>query len=138
GSTTSTFNESSNDFDELNVGNIEQLNAKVVSLDISGDGKMDFIVYPTTGPDTKKKFWLFSDFQTGGVKWGTVANTGLFQEIFPVSWLNYDYKLLPNQGLAVVQNSGSNEVKFKVYSSGGAVQPIAYKYEKSWNAPTYK
>ena len=58
----------------MNVGNIEQRNAKVVSLDISGDGKMDFIVYPTTGVDTKKKFWLFSDFQTGGVNWGTEAS----------------------------------------------------------------
>ena len=54
-----------------------------------------------------------------------------------MSWLNYQNKLLANQGLAVVQNSGSADVKFKVYSSGGAIQPIVYKYEKTWNAPTY-
>ncbi len=137
GNTANTINKSDNTFNQINLGNVEKRNAKVISLDVSGDGKMDFIVYPTIGPDAKKKFWLFSDFQIGGVNWGTEANTGEFEAIFPVSWLNYQNKLLANQGLAVIQNSGSEQVKFKVYSSGGAIQPIAYKYEKTWTAPTY-
>ena len=138
GDTSGGIAEVQNDFDNLSVGNIEQRNAEVVSLDISGDGKMDFIVYPIYGPDYKRKFWLFSDFQVGGLNWGTEVNTGLFTDIFPISWLNYDNKLLANQGLVVVQNEGTEEVKFTVLSSGGAAQPVAYKYEKIWEAPTYK
>ncbi len=122
----------------LTVQNIDQRNSKVVSLDITGNGKMDFIVYPTSGRDAKKKFWLFNDIQnTGNTNFSIEVNTGLFQEIFPVNWLNHQNRLLPNQGLAVVQNSGADRVKFKVYSSGGAARPIAHKYEKVWNAPTY-
>ncbi|MEM9361245.1 MAG: RHS repeat-associated core domain-containing protein [Bacteroidota bacterium] len=123
---------------QLTVQNIEQRNAKVVSLDITGNGKMDFAVYPTTGSDAKKKFWLFNDIQnSSNLNFGIEVNTGLFENIFPVSWLNFDYKLLPNQGLTVVQNSGGTQVKFKVYSYGGAASPISYKYEKTWNAPSY-
>jgi RHS repeat-associated protein len=122
----------------LTVQNIEQRNAKVVSLDISGDGKMDFLVYPTTGTDAKKKFWLFDDIQdAGNLNFGDEVNTGLFVDIFPVSWLSHTNKLLSGQGLAIIQNNGSNEVKFKVYS-GGTVLPVYYQYEKLWNAPTYK
>ncbi len=126
-------------FNQLNLGNIEQRNAEVVSLDMSGDGKMDFIVYPKTGPDAKKKFWLFNDFQIGGTNLGTEVNTGVFEDIFPVNWLNYQNSLLANQGLAVIQNHVGPGflTKFKVYSSGGAAQPIAYKYEKTWGAPSY-
>ena len=116
GYTENQVNESENTYDQLPLINIEQRNAKVITLDISGDGKQDFIVYPTTGTDAKKKFWLFSDFQQGGQNWGIKVNTGLFEDIFPVSWLNDQNKLLPNQGLAVIQNSGSTQVKFKVYS----------------------
>lgn len=139
GYTSNTINESQNTFNLSNLGNIEKRNAKVVSLDISGDGKMDFIVYPIIGTDAKKKFWLFSDFQTGGLNWGTEADTGEFEEIFPVSWLNYQNKLLANQGLAVIQNhvGPTFQVKFNILSSGGAVQPIVEKYEKTWNAPSY-
>ncbi|WP_430967313.1 RHS repeat-associated core domain-containing protein [Spongiimicrobium sp. 2-473A-2-J] len=123
---------------QLTVQHIEQRNAEVVSLDISGNGKMDFIVYPKTGTDAKRKFWLFDDIQDAGNRnFHTEVNTGRFEDIFPVSWLNHQQKLLPNQGLAVVQNISNNRVKFKVLSSGGAVAPIAYKYEKTWNAPTY-
>ena len=82
----------------LSVRNIEQRNAAVVPLDISGDGKMDFIVYPTSGTDTRKKFWLFDDIQsTGNLNFGLEVNTGSFLGLFPVTWLNYNNKLLPNQ-----------------------------------------
>ncbi|MEH6681043.1 MAG: RHS repeat-associated core domain-containing protein [Sediminicola sp.] len=138
GSSSSGIEKVDQEFGELTVQNIEQRNAEVVTMDMSGDGRMDFIVYPTTGTDTKKKFWFFdSNSSFGGYNFGTVVNTGPFIDVFPVTWLNNDYKMLSNQGLAVVQNSGSYQVRFKVYSSGGAIQPIAFKYEKIWNAPKY-
>lgn len=125
-------------FGNLTVGNIEQRNAEVVPVDISGDGQMDFLVYPTTGPDAKKKFWLFDNLQNTLLNSGTEANVGDFKEIFPVTWLNYDFKMLSNQGVVVIQNNGESDVKFRVMSSGGAAQPIVTKYEKNWTAPTYK
>ncbi|MEK6154535.1 FG-GAP-like repeat-containing protein [Flavobacteriaceae bacterium 3-367] len=122
----------------LSLQRIDRLNSNVVSLDISGNGKMDFIVYPKTGANAKRKFWLFNDIQSGSnANFYTEVNTGRFEDIFPISWLNHQQKLLPNQGLAIVQNISNNRVKFKVLSSGGAITPIASKYEKIWNAPTY-
>lgn len=49
---------------DLSVLNIEQRNAEVVPFDLTGNGKMDFIVYPTTGTDTRKKFWVFENLQS--------------------------------------------------------------------------
>lgn len=121
----------------LTISNIEQRNAEVVTMDFSGNGKMDFIVYPKTGTDAKKKFWLFDNIQNDYYNFYTEVNSGAFIEIFPISWLNYSNKLMWSQGITVIQNSTNHQVKFKVYATGGAAQPIAYKYEKLWNAPTY-
>ena len=79
---THQIEESENTFNQLNLSNIEQRNAKVLTLDISGDGKMDFIVYPTTGGDAKNKFCLFNCFQLGNVSWATEVNTGVFEDVF--------------------------------------------------------
>src|SRR5690606_31454841 len=116
---------------DLTVINIEQRNAETVSLDLTGNGKMDFIVYPK---NNKNKFWIFKDFQSGSTNSPSTVN-GSFEDIFPVSWINSNNKMI-SQGLAVIQELSNNQVKFKVYSNGSA-NPIYQQYTKTWNAPTY-
>ncbi|MBG6131248.1 RHS repeat-associated protein [Aquimarina sp. EL_43] len=113
----------------LGVVNIEQRNAETVSLDLTGNGKMDFIVYPK---NTKDKFWIFK-----GDKFNipsTINTGGKFEKIFPVTLLNQQNKLLAGQGLTVIQNKSDNKVDFKVYSNG-TVHPIYLQYTKTWTAP---
>lgn len=120
---------------EIGIGNIEQRNAETVSLDLTGNGKMDFVVYPKSA-SLKTKFWVFKDLQNGSFNYPVTVNSGAFEAIFPVSWLTWNNKLWSGQGLAIVQKSTNNQIKFKVYSEG-TVTPIYYQYEKVWNAPTY-
>lgn len=120
---------------DVNIGNIEQRNSEVVSLDLSGDGKMDFIVYPKSASQ-KTKFWVIKDLQSGGFNYPIEVNSGSFENLFPISWLTHNNKILSGQGIAVVQHVPNNQVKFKVYSNG-TTNPIYYQYEKVWNAPTY-
>ncbi len=117
----------------LGLINIEQRNAETVSLDLTGNGKMDFLVYPK---NDKTKFWLFKDIQSGSYNYPYEANTGAFETIFPTTWLNYQNKVLAGQGLTVVQKGSVGQVNFKVYSNG-TVNPIYYQYTKTWSAPTY-
>ncbi|WP_340198634.1 RHS repeat-associated core domain-containing protein [Ascidiimonas sp. W6] len=119
----------------LSVINLEQRNAEAIPLDITGNGKMDFAVFPKQGYG-KDKFWVFKDIQSGSSNYAYQVNTGAFEALFPVSWLTHNNKLLSQQGLALVQNSGSTQVKFKVYSNG-TTTPIYYQYEKAWTPPTY-
>lgn len=135
------YDESGNTVDyvgvttDLGLNNIEQRNSETVSLDLSGDGKMDFIVYPKSITE-KNKFWIFKDIQTGSFNYPIQVNSGAFERIFPVTWLTHTDKILSGQGITVIQKDLNNLITFKVYSNGTA-NPIYYQYEKSWNAPTY-
>ena len=133
---TSSSISSVNTTYSLSVGNIEQRNAEAVSLDITGNGKMDFIVYPKT-TSQKNKFWVFKEIQSGYPNYAYEVSTGgTFDALFPVTWLTHNNKILSGQGIAIAQKYGSTQVKFKVYSNG-TTNPIYYQYEKLWNAPTY-
>lgn len=123
---------------QISLSGVEQRNAAVVSLDFTGNGKMDFIVYPKIGSDTKKKIWLYKDIQSS-MNYSRAVNVDPFEAIFPVNWLDHQNKLRPSQALALVQNIGNTQVKFNVM---GEVDPasgsaIGTKYSKTWNAPTY-
>lgn len=131
-----TITNDRNIITELGIGNIEQRNAETMSLDLNGDGKMDFLVYPKAA-HLKTKFWVFKELQTGSFNYPIEVNSGAFEAVFPVSWLTHNNKLDASQGIAIVQNStATNQIKFKVYSNGISA-PIYYQYEKLWNAPTY-
>jgi len=119
---------------DLGFINIEQRNSEVVSLDLTGNGKMDFIVYPKT----KNKFWMFYNLQNGGYNHPYEVSTGNFETIFPSTLLKFQNKVFSGQGLTIVQKYGT-QVKFKVYSKAppSTGRPIGYDYTKTWNAPTF-
>src|SRR5690606_6753627 len=115
---------------DLPFENIEQRNTEVVSLDYSGDGKMDFIVYPKTG---KNKFWLITDLQNDN-PFTLAFPTTHFRQIIPVTWLTHNNKILAGQGMGIIRESGVDQVTFSVYSNSG-VSPVLHQYTKTWTAP---
>ncbi|MDI5950259.1 RHS repeat-associated core domain-containing protein [Flavobacterium yafengii] len=122
----------------LTVGNISSQNTSTVSGDFDGDGKMDFLLYPTTGTDSKAKYWLFSDISSGtSTNIGWEHPVGKFDDIFPVSWLSWSNKLMPMQGWAVIKlNSSTDTTTFSTYSAG-ITSPIYFQYEKAYQFPKF-
>ncbi|MPT36041.1 MAG: hypothetical protein E2604_13385, partial [Flavobacterium sp.] len=126
----------------LSVNDISYRNAAAISGDFNGDGKMDIILYPTYGPDFKKKYWLFTNFQEGSNNIGTeVPVPQSFDEMFPVSWLGGDqsfgYKLMQAQGWTLVKTNTSNNVTtFSTYAAGTAA-PVYFQYSKTYEFPKF-
>ena len=121
----------------LSVGNINFTNSNNITGDFDGDGKMDFILYPTTGSNAKKKYWLFSNIQGNSLNIGSEHNLGSFTEIFPMSWLSWNNKLMPSQGWCAVQtNSSTNTTTFNTYSTGIA-NPIYFQYARTYQFPKF-
>jgi RHS repeat-associated protein len=102
----------------LNVGNISLLNSATVSGDYDGDGKMDFLLYPTIGVDAKSKFWLFKPNAGQSTNLGYEVPIGKFEELFSGNWLSDDSKLIPWQGIIAVSKDTSipSNIKFNTYS----------------------
>ncbi|WP_209404957.1 FG-GAP-like repeat-containing protein [Pseudozobellia sp. WGM2] len=119
----------------LTVNNIEQRNAEVVSLDYTGNGKMDFIVYPLNRSE-RNKIWVFEDIQSGATNIGSQVTTSIFENLFPISYLNASNKLDKAQGFALVTHTGTNETRFKINGQSYYGAAAQY-YEKIWNAPSY-
>jgi RHS repeat-associated protein len=118
----------------LSVGNITSLNAGTVSGDFDGDEKMEFILYPTTGTDSKAKYWLFSSIDSGNyTNFGSQHNVGAFETIFPTIWLSWNNHLMPKQGWTVVKKTNTNYT-FTVYCAGIASQ-IYYQYDRVVSFP---
>ena len=118
----------------IGLNNIEQRNAQVVPFDLTGNGRMDFIVYPKKD-DARNKFWVFKKLQNGNFDSPVQVDFGNFETILPITWLTHNNKILPGQGITVVENEGESTVNFKVYSNG-SVSNLYYQYEKTWEAPT--
>jgi RHS repeat-associated protein len=119
----------------LSVGNINSNNSATVPGDFDGDEKMEFLLYPTTGTNKKKKYWFFNESDSfWGLNIGYEHNVGDFEEIFPVSWLTWSNKLWSKQGWAVAKKTNTNYT-FTVYCAG-TYSPIMYQYEKVVNFPT--
>lgn len=126
----------------LSVGGISSNNSSYINGDFDGDGKTDFILYPTTGVDAKKKYWLFSNIQGNSLNIGAEHILGSkFDEIFPISWLGgsstLGYKLMPAQGwCAVTTNAATNITSFTNYSTG-STSPIYTQDIKTYLFPKY-
>ncbi len=119
----------------LGLSPIHQENAEVAALDMTGNGKMDVIVYP----NEKDKFWTIHDIQNQTTNYAYEYDTGDFEAIFPTTLLNHENKVLAGQGLTMVQNGSGNQINFKVFGKSGAgtSAPITTHYTKVWNAPVY-
>ncbi|WP_025743166.1 FG-GAP-like repeat-containing protein [Aquimarina pacifica] len=116
---------------DLAVANIEQRNSSTVTLDLTGDGKMDFLVYP----NTKDKFWIFKDQDYSRAY---QVNSGTFEDILPSTFLNHQNKIIPGTGLTVIHHTENNKVEFKAYSEDPySLTQLYYDYKKTWSPPTY-
>lgn len=120
---------------DLNLNNLNVTNSSLINGDFDGDGKLDFIVYPITGTNAKKKYWLYNNIEGSSINIGSEHNIGSFQEIFPVSWLSWNNKLMPSQGWCAVQTDiSTNITSFKTYSTGIS-SPIYFQYAKTFEFP---
>ena len=110
GNTSETINNG-NITASLSVGNIDITNAETVAGDFDGDGRMDFLLYPTTGASNKTKYWIFNDnTNAASTVYDYEHNVGAFEKIFTMSMLNYPdnnkYKFSQQQGWCIVKKSG--------------------------------
>lgn len=105
---------------DLSLLSISSSNSATVTGDFDGDGKMDFLLYPTSGTDAKKKYWLFQNIDnSGSLSTGNEHAVGAFENIFTTSWLSSDNKLVPMQGWCVVKlDAATNVTSFNNYSTG--------------------
>lgn len=127
-----------------NIGltNVSILNSANISGDYDGDSKMDFVLYPTTGGDAKRKFWLFNgiDGSSSNMGFGPV-DIGYFQDIFSSKWLSWNNKLMNNDGITAIQSpTGTGtftfgKLNFNTYSllSYG----VYLQYSKEITFPVY-
>lgn len=122
---------------DLSIGNINSQNSATVSGDFNGDGKMDFLLYPTTGANSKLKYWLFTDISSQtSLNLGYEHPVGKFDDIFSVSWLSHNNKLMPIQGWSVVKGLSSDTTTFTTYCAGPS-SPIFFQYEKLYQFPKF-
>jgi RHS repeat-associated protein len=118
----------------LNVGNVTTLNASTVSGDFDADGKMDCLLYPTTGPDAKAKYWLYSNIESGvNTNIGVGHDVGAFEDIFTTTWLSWNNKVMP-QGWTVAKKTDTN-YNFTVYCMSLTL-PIIQQYDRVVSFPT--
>ncbi|MTH16408.1 FG-GAP-like repeat-containing protein [Flavobacterium sp. LC2016-01] len=121
----------------LGVDNVSSLNASTIAGDFDGDGFMDFILYPLTGTKAKKKIWMFSGISPNASAQTipSLANAtefaNVFDEIFPVNYINYQNYLMPLQGWTVVQ--GNIFTTYAYTPSGAVVQ----QDQKSYTFPRF-
>ncbi len=121
----------------ISLSEIDYNNTGKISGDFDGDGKTDFLLYPTKGADSKAKYWLFSEINSQtSLNIGWEHPVGKFDEIFPVSWLSWNNKLMPMQGWTVIKGLSTDATTFTTYCVG-STSPIYYQYEKAYNFPKF-
>jgi RHS repeat-associated protein len=126
----------------LSISGANATNGVSVTGDFDGDGKNDFIIYPKTGPDAYKKYWLYNDIYSGRYNLGLERNEVGFKDIFTTSYLTGNitngFKIDSKQGFTIVKKNGETSYNFSVYSTQlfyGAHLPVL-EYEKTVPFPT--
>ncbi|MEA9413813.1 RHS repeat-associated core domain-containing protein [Flavobacterium sp. PL02] len=118
----------------LGLEGINYQTSAIISGDFDGDGKMDFALYPT-GLTTKKKFWLFTNLKSGSFNSPSTVESGEFEEIFAATYLSDSKKMMPAQGITLVQKASgySPIVNFNVYRN--SVYGVGIDYSKQVDFP---
>lgn len=117
------------------AGSVGAHNTSSISGDFDGDGSMDFALFPTD-INSKNKFTVYRNLTSQStLGTGYVANTGLFLDVFPSTWLRSDKKIAPINGITTVSSvtdpAGNISFKTYVYDSLG----ITLSYSKVVNFP---
>ena len=95
---------------------------------------MDFLLYPTTGTDAKKKYWFYTNIASGTTtNMGVEHAVGAFDDIFTTTWLSWNNKVMA-QGWTVAKKTDTNYT-FTVYSAGIS-NPIYQQYSRTVEFPT--
>ena len=101
----------------VGISNINSDNSQTVSGDFDGDGKMDFVLYPTKGDQAKNKIWLFSNIKTGSLNMPKEQSLGTFEILFPSSFLYDSGKMSPAQGITAVHMTGMRTININTYAN---------------------
>lgn len=116
----------------LNLSDITTKNTASISGDFDSDGKMDLILYRTSGVDMKNKYWLYTNIKSDNNNIASLQNIGTFEDIFAVSSLSSNNIVMP-QGWALTKKTETNYT-FTIYSKG-STNTVTEQYNKVVNFP---
>ena len=119
----------------LGLTGVSNLNSAVVSLDFNGDGYLDFIMYPTKGPDAYKKVYIFDGFRNEEAPFTIGVSMPEFKEIFPAQILSHLNYQMEGQAF-IATRVKDNKLLFDIYSKY-SITPFIYQYSKEFQIPTY-
>ena len=119
----------------LGLTGVSNLNSAVVSLDFNGDGYLDFIMYPTKGPDAYKKVYIFDGFRNKEAPFTIGVSMPEFKEIFPAQILSHLNYQMEGQAF-IATRVKDNKLLFDIYSKY-SITPFIYQYSKEFQIPTY-
>lgn len=94
----------------LNIGGVSGDHSKAITADFTGNGKMDFILYPSY---FKNSLSLGFDPGPGTQIYQQLVN--YFEDIFPVSTLNHQNKLFSGKGVTLVHPLSTSSKRFSTY-----------------------
>jgi len=116
--------------------NVGLNNSAIVPLDYNGDGRLDFIIYPTTGSKAYKDISVVYNFRGEQNSLGVSFITNEpFKEIFPAKVLSRSGELLVNSGI-VTTHFTADKIRFDVYTDEYMGYPAVH-YSKEWKLPAY-
>jgi len=118
---------------------VSTLNGSTVPGDFDGDGKMDFLLYPTFGDQAKKKFWVFQNILGQSTYLAHEVPVGKFEEIFSSNYLDYRGRMQSKQGITTITNQGpsTGSVTFNTYAAAGGSVSLHERNSKVLVFPTY-
>jgi len=118
---------------DIHTDSVATTSGSAVTADFTGNGQMDFILYPTA----KDKAWIFLDPKTATPfnRAGIEIGTGKFDDIFAVTELSSNNKIVPGQDILLVKHNSASVKNFEVYSTTSQ-QAFQTLYTRQWTAPT--